>query len=95
MVFYVSKNKVILSSGFEQVIPTKYFKRVTDNKGNLLYTGDSCKSVFNILSITEGRKLMKQEIYELNKLVISSQMVNKFVFHEYDVKIIYFNQNFF
>lgn len=36
MLFYVSKNNVILSSGFDEVIPPKYFKRVVDVKGKVL-----------------------------------------------------------
>lgn len=30
IIFYISKNKVILSSGFDRLVPTKYFKRVVD-----------------------------------------------------------------
>lgn len=36
MIFYISKNKVVLSAGFDKVIPPKYFKKVTDYKGNNL-----------------------------------------------------------
>lgn len=32
MKFYISKNKVILSSGFNKVIPPRYFKLVTNKK---------------------------------------------------------------
>eukprot|EP00825_Cyclidium_porcatum_P042056 TRINITY_DN5662_c0_g1_i6.p4 TRINITY_DN5662_c0_g1~~TRINITY_DN5662_c0_g1_i6.p4 ORF type:complete len:111 (+),score=30.08 TRINITY_DN5662_c0_g1_i6:101-433(+) len=30
MKFHLSKNKVVLTSGFNKVIPPKYFKKVTD-----------------------------------------------------------------
>lgn len=36
--FFVSKNKVILSPGIEGVIPPKYFKKVVDLHGNVLYS---------------------------------------------------------
>ena len=41
MTFYISKNKVILSSGFEKVIPPKYFKSVVDKNGKNLLEGSS------------------------------------------------------
>ena len=33
MKFYISQNKVILSPGFNKIIPVKYFKRVTSYNG--------------------------------------------------------------
>jgi hypothetical protein len=39
MIFYISKNGVILTSGFEKMVPAKYFKKVVDIKGNDLLIG--------------------------------------------------------
>lgn len=36
MVFYESKNKVVLSSGLGKVVERKYFKRVVDKNGKVL-----------------------------------------------------------
>jgi hypothetical protein len=38
MIFYISKNNVILSAGFDKVIAPKYFKSVRDFKGNILFS---------------------------------------------------------
>ena len=37
MKFYISKNKVILSSGFDDLISINYFKRVSDRNGKVLF----------------------------------------------------------
>lgn len=37
MVFYLSKNNVILTSGFDKVIPPKYFKQVKDQNNKILF----------------------------------------------------------
>ena len=36
IVFFISKNNVILSSGLDGVIPPKYFKLVRDRDGKVL-----------------------------------------------------------
>lgn len=41
MKFYLSSNNVILTSGFDGVIPTKYFTRVIDRKGSLVFDSTS------------------------------------------------------
>lgn len=37
MIFYISKNKVVLTAGFDKIVAPKYFKRVTDVNGNDLH----------------------------------------------------------
>jgi len=37
MIFYISKNKVVLTAGFDKIVAPKYFKRVTDVDGNDLH----------------------------------------------------------
>lgn len=36
IVFYLSKNKVILTSGIEGLVPCKYLKRAIDKSGKVL-----------------------------------------------------------
>jgi 2'-phosphotransferase len=39
MDWYLSKNKVILTAGFDKTVPPKYFKKVVDKNGKDLLAG--------------------------------------------------------
>lgn len=83
MKFFISKNKVVLTPGTNGVLPTKYFEKVTDNKGTILHSQNyeiavylkfenSCIKIVLIIDITNGqliKKIESSDIYQISSTI--------------------------
>lgn len=75
MVFYISTNNVVLTRGFDGIIPSNYFKLVTNNQSQILFKND----VAFVKKINNENK-MEVEIQEEEKKIDTEDSQDKKIF---------------